>query len=280
MTAATTAVPGTASLPMYDLPEVRWATDALWAAITVRLSAAGIAAAPGLDRALGLADLWTDPALLLSQTCGNPYVRHYRDRLRLVATPCYAAPGCDGPRYRSLLVVRADAPGDRLADFHGAVCAVNEWGSLSGWVALAAALPEPPDRFFRAALITGAHADSMAAVATGQADIAAIDCVTHALLQRHRPAATVGLRVIGQTALAPALPLVTRRDADDATVAALQSALRGALADPGLAEARAALLIEGIEILGEGDYDAIPPQPVNTPPVSAPSRRSATAPAP
>jgi len=280
VTAATTAVPGAASFPMYDLPEVRWATDALWAAVAARLSAAGIAPAPALGRASSLADLWTDPALLLSQTCGNPYVRHYRDRLRLVATPCYAAPGCDGPRYRSLLVVRADAPGDRLADFHGAVCAVNEWGSLSGWVALAAALPEPPNRFFRAALITGAHADSMAAVAAGQADIAAIDCVTHALLQRHRPAATVGLRVIGRTALAPALPLVTRRDTDDATVAALQSALRGALADPGLAEARAALLIEGIEILGEADYDAIPPQPVSIPPVAAPSRRSATAPAP
>jgi ABC-type phosphate/phosphonate transport system substrate-binding protein len=265
---------------MYDLPEIRWATDALWAAVAARLAAAGVAAAPALTRGPGLNELWTDPALLLSQTCGNPYVRHYRDRLRLVATPCYAAPGCDGPRYRSLLVVRADAPGDRLADFQGAVCAVNEWGSLSGWVALAAALPEPPDRFFRTALITGAHADSMAAVAAGEADIAAIDCVTYALLQRHRPAATVGLRVIGRTALAPALPLVTRRDADDAVVAALQSALRGALADPALAEARAALLLEGIEILGDADYDAIPPQPVSIPLVSAPSRRSATAPAP
>jgi ABC-type phosphate/phosphonate transport system substrate-binding protein len=222
--------------------------------------------------------LWTDPALLLSQTCGNPYVRTYRDRLRLVATLRYAAPGCDGPRYRSVLVVRADAPGDGLADFRGAVCAVNSWDSLSGWVALAAALPEP--RFFRAALVTGAHADSVAAVAAGEADIAAIDCVTYALLQRHRPAATAGLRVIGRTALAPSLPLVTRRAVDDGTVEALRSALRDALADPALAEARAALLIEGIEILGETDYDAIPPQPVSTPPVFAPPRRSATAPAP
>lgn len=277
MTAA--AVPGTASLPMYDLPEMRWATDALWSAVAARLSAAGVAAALALDRTSSLPDLWTDPTLLFSQTCGNPYVRTYRDRLRLVATPRYAAAGCDGPRYCSLLVVRADVPGRSLADFRDAVCAVNEWGSLSGWVALAAALPAP--RFFRAALITGAHADSMAAVAAGEADIAAIDCVTYALLQRHRPAATAGLRVIGRTAAAPSLPFVTRRDADDATVGALRSALRGALADPGLAEVRTALLIEGIEVLGDADYDAIPPQPVSTPPlVSAPSRRSATAPAP
>jgi len=278
VTAAATAAPGAASLPMYDLPEIRWATDALWTAVAARLSAAGIAAAPALDRKADLPDLWTDPALLFSQTCGNPYVRRYRDRLRLVATPCYAAPGCDGPFYRSLLVARADAPGKALADFRGTVCAVNEWGSLSGWVALAAALPDPG--FFRAAVITGAHADSMAAVAAGEADIAAIDCVTHALLQRHRPAATAGLRVIGMTAPASGLPFVTRRSAADATVEALRAALRGALTDPALAEARAALLIEGIEILDEADYDAIPPQPVSTPPAPAPSRRSATAPAP
>ncbi|KGM31765.1 hypothetical protein P409_25335, partial [Inquilinus limosus MP06] len=102
---------------MYDLPEVRWATDALWAAVAARLSAAGIAAAPALDRESSLPDLWTDPALLLSQTCGNPYVRRHRDRLRLVATPRYAAAGCDGPRYSSQLVVRDDAPGEGLADF-------------------------------------------------------------------------------------------------------------------------------------------------------------------
>ncbi|TSD88048.1 PhnD/SsuA/transferrin family substrate-binding protein [Mycobacterium sp. KBS0706] len=272
------AVPGTVSLPMYDLPEIRWATDALWSAVAARLSVAGVAAPPALSRGPTTHDLWADPALLLSQTCGNPYVRTYRDRLRLVATPRYAAPGCDGPRYCSQLVVRAAAPGGGLADFRGAVCAVNGWDSLSGWVAFAAVLPEP--QFFRAALVTGAHADSVAAVAVGEADIAAIDCVTYALLQRHRPASTAGLRVIGRTALAPSLPLVTRRDVDDATVAALQSALRGALADPALAEVRAALLIDGIEILGEADYDAIPPQPVSIPPVSAPSRRCATAPAP
>lgn len=276
MTEATLA--GAASLPMYDLPEVRWATDALWAAVAARLSAAGVAAAPALTRGPALNELWTDPALLLSQTCGNPYVRTYRDRLRLVATPRYAAPGCDGPRYRSLLVVRANAPGEELEDFRGTVCAVNGWDSLSGWVALAAMLPEP--QFFSAALVTGAHADSVAAVAAGEADIAAIDCVTYALLHRHRPASTAGLRVIGRTALAPSLPLVTRRDTDDGTVEALRLALRDILADPVLAEARAALLIEGMEILGEADYDAIPPQPVSIPPVSAPSRRFATAPTP
>ncbi|MGO4725798.1 MULTISPECIES: phosphate/phosphite/phosphonate ABC transporter substrate-binding protein [unclassified Inquilinus] len=286
-----TSVPGTASLlqasplqaslPMYDLPEVRWATDALWSAVAERLSADHVAAPPALTRGPALPDLWTDPALLFSQTCGNPYIRRFRDRLRLVATPCYAAPGCDGPRYRSQLVARAGGPERALADFRGAVCAVNEWDSLSGWVGFAAVLPEAPDRFFAGAVVTGAHVASLAAVAAGEADIAAIDCVTHALLQRHRPAALAGLRVIGSTAPAPGLPYVTRRGIDDGTVAALQRALRDALADPATAEARAALLLDGIEILGEADYDTIPAVPVSIPPPApAPLRRRATSPAP
>jgi ABC-type phosphate/phosphonate transport system substrate-binding protein len=129
--------------------------------------------------------------------------------------------------------------------------------------------------------VTGAHVASMAAVAAGDADIAAIDCVTHALVQRHRPAALVGLRVVGTTALAPGLPYVTRRGIDDATVAALRTALRDVIADPDLAEARAALLLDGIEILEEADYDAIPALPASRPPPApVPLPHRATSPAP
>lgn len=274
------AVPGTASLPMYDLPEVRDATDALWAAVATRLSDQGIAAPAGLTRDLSLHDLWSDPALLFSQCCGHPYVRHYRDRLRLVATPCYTAPGCDGPRYRSLLVARRGGAGSP-AEAMGGVCAVNDWDSLSGWVQLAAALSGPADWFFRGAVVTGAHIDSLAAVAAGQADIAAIDCVTFALVQRHRPQVLADIAVVGQTAAAPSLPYVTRRGTDDGTVAALRDALAGALADPALAAARSALLLDGITILGEGDYDTIPPTPTTRPPPDpGVPRRPATSPAP
>ena len=47
MTVAATAVPGTASLPMYDLPEIRWATDALWSAVAARLVGRGRRGAAG-----------------------------------------------------------------------------------------------------------------------------------------------------------------------------------------------------------------------------------------
>jgi hypothetical protein len=42
-----------------------------------------------------LPDHWVEPHLLLSQTCGYPLRYVLKDHVRLVATPCYAAPGCE-----------------------------------------------------------------------------------------------------------------------------------------------------------------------------------------
>ena len=94
-----------ASLPMYDLPEIRWATDALWAALGGRLGAN-----PELERAEDHTALWREPDLLFSQTCGYPLTHRYRGRLQLVATPQYRAPGCDGANYRSLIMAREPLP--------------------------------------------------------------------------------------------------------------------------------------------------------------------------
>ncbi|MGC1302597.1 MAG: hypothetical protein WA840_09505, partial [Caulobacteraceae bacterium] len=60
-----------AALPMYDLPEVQAANDALWAALRDRLDDAGVEHVPrALTRGADLDALWTRPNLLLAQTCG------------------------------------------------------------------------------------------------------------------------------------------------------------------------------------------------------------------
>src|SRR5688572_3386514 len=59
-----------AALPMYDLPEVAAATDALWGALARRLSEAGIAGVPDrLRRGVDPREVWASPRLLISQTC-------------------------------------------------------------------------------------------------------------------------------------------------------------------------------------------------------------------
>ena len=198
--------------------------------------------------------------IVFGQTCGFPFTHSLAGRLQLLGTPIYDAPGCRGPLYRSLVVVRAESSLRTLGDLRGHVVAVNSWDSQSGWNALAALVAPLALRgnFFSSARISGSHVQSLAAVRAGHADVAAIDCVTFALLHKHRRAAVTGLRVIAETEAAPALPFVTDADTQPEVVSALKRALLGALADPALAEARSELLLNWIEDLPPAAYDVIP----------------------
>jgi ABC-type phosphate/phosphonate transport system substrate-binding protein len=245
---------------MYDLPELEAANDALWASIAERLVAQGVEAVPErLTRGGALEAIWTDPRLLLAQTCGYPLVASLGERVRVVATPRYSAPGCDGALYRSAIVVRASDPARDVADLRGRRAAVNDLASNSGmnlFRAKIAPLANGPS-FFAAVTITGAHAASVEAVAAGEADVAAIDCITWAHLQRRRPRTTTALRVLSWTTATPGLPLIAAATIDAAVVAALRKALADVAVDPALAAVRAALLLDGFETLPGGAYQAI-----------------------
>lgn len=248
-----------ASLPMYDRDCVRPWTDAWWQGLDRAVRRAGLAGLPAMTRDSDRHAVWQAPDMLLSQICGYAMVNGYRGRLQPVLTPCYGAPGCDGPRYRSVILVREDSPAQCLADLRGRICACNEPDSQSGMNALARAVaPLARDgRFFAGHRFTGAHAASMAAVRDGTADVCAIDCVTHALLARHDPERTAGLRQIGYTASAPGLPYVTAAATPVDTVRRLRAAIREAFADPALAEPRKALFLADAVALTISDYDEI-----------------------
>jgi len=240
-----------ASLPMYDFEDVHWATNALWAAIASRLGVRGT-----LERSR---DVWLDPNLLLAQTCGYPLVTQLAGKVQLVATPRYTAKGCEGALYRSAVVVRADDAAAELADLRGRRCAVNGWGSNSGMNVLRAKIAPLAQggRFFGSVLVTGAHQASAAAVAKGEADVAAIDCVTWAHLQRLRPYETRAIRVLAWTAPSPGLPLITSAATDTGMIEALLRALEEVACDPGLAEVREALFLDGFERIGLQAYNSI-----------------------
>ena len=84
--------------------------------------------------------------------------------------------------------------------------------------------------------------------------MAAIDCVTYALLANHRPAALAGSQPICRTPPAPGIPFVTRADAAEEFVERLQAALIAAFEDPALAEARRTLYFDGLELRTVADY--------------------------
>jgi ABC-type phosphate/phosphonate transport system substrate-binding protein len=249
-----------ASLPMYDLPEVAAATDAWWGGLARAFRREGLDDVPERLRRDGEpAEHWLAPDLLFGQTCGYPLIHALAGRVALVATPCYGAPGCAGPEYRSLVIVAADSPATELAALRGKTCAVNSADSQSGYSALRALVaPLSRDgRFFGRVVVSGGHRASLGLVASGAADVAAIDCVTHALLARHSPATLDGTRVLCETAAAPGLPYVTAILADEERLRRLRAGLRRAFVDPDLAAARDALLLADAEALSLAAYDRI-----------------------
>ncbi|CAN7413795.1 PhnD/SsuA/transferrin family substrate-binding protein [Phenylobacterium sp. LjRoot219] len=249
---AATALAPIAALQMYDGPQLQAANDALWRAVAERLTAEGVADVPAqLTRAPDLAATWSSPALLLAQTCGYPLIKGLGDRVQLVATPRYRAPGCEGPFRRSAVVVRAHDPADRLAELRGARCAVNDAMSDSGMNLLRAAVAPLADgrAFFQEVVITGSHLASAEAVAGGDADVAALDAVSYAHLRRFRPELAWRLRRLAWTERTPGLPLITAATTPAATLAALRRALAGVAADPRFAEVRETLLLDGFSPL-------------------------------
>lgn len=246
-----------ASLPMYDLPEIRAATNAWWSGMAAALRRAGIEGVPRqLIRVDNVVTVWRDPNLLLSQTCGYPLVHDMAGILQPVATPIYDAPGCDGPSYSSAIVVSAEQSANDISALRGAVCAINRPDSQSGYNCLRAVLSPLAEGkpFFTRVIETGSHTHSLEMISRGDADVCAIDCVTHTLLTRHRPQALANTRILGYTAQAPGLPYVTQAAATLDLVHRLREGVMAAFADPALAGAREALLLVGAEVLDVKGY--------------------------
>ncbi len=249
-----------ASLPMYDLEALRPVTDAWWSALAAAFRDAGISEVPGaLVHGPASTHHWTDPRLLFSQTCGYPLIHALKGAVTLVATPVYQAPGCAGPDYRSLVLVREGETADALVDMEGRVCGYNARDSQSGYNALRH-LVAPLARgrpFFRGTLETGGHLASLEALRSGRVDLIAVDCVTHALAARHSPGEVAGARVLTVSQAAPALPFVTRAGEEAEVVKRLRAALRAIVADPDLEELRNALLLNDVVVLPEEAYGVI-----------------------
>jgi ABC-type phosphate/phosphonate transport system substrate-binding protein len=248
-----------ASLGMYDFPWLQPTTDRLWAAIRDALRAACVEAPERLDRERPLEAIWRDPKLVLAQACGLPLVTTLRDAVRVVATPCYDLPGCDGPHYRSFIVVAADHPARGIADLRGARAAINGWDSQSGMNALRALVAPLAggQPFFSDIVVSGSHQRSLAMVGDGTADVAAIDCVTHGLLAAHGSGHLAGTRVLCHTPPVPGLPLITAAATPDATLNGLRAVLDAVIADPALEDIRATLHLRGIARLALDDYRPI-----------------------
>lgn len=233
------------------------AVQTFWTALAGLLAQRLERAVPArLDWPQNLHAHWLEPALLLSQTCGYPLSTALRHKVQLVGTFAYQAPGASAISCKSQLVRKSTDPRTLLAHFAGSTLAFNSRDSQSGFNALRALVGETQVQrpFFGAALETGGHFASLEMVRSGQADMAAVDCVSLALWRDTYPEKTSDIAVFAETAQYPGLPLITALNTPPATLLALRECLMTVALDERYAAVRAPLRIIGFEVTRLEDY--------------------------
>ncbi len=243
------------AFPMYSLH--RPDGEALLRALQHLLAERGIATAP-VQVGDNLLAHWLSDDVLFSQTCGFPLVTRLPE-VQLVGGFHYSAPGCEGISYRSFLVARMEDKHRQLADFRGRRVVCNSMDSQSGYnVLMKMITPLATDgAFFSRVLLSGSHYASLRELHKGTADIAAIDCVTWALIRRHHPMLLDGLVIIDQSPLAPGLPLITSRRTSPQTLALLRDALAELVSNTAYQSICAALFITGFSEVARETYDVL-----------------------
>jgi len=246
-----------ASLPMYNFPEMREVNARFWEALRGLLLEAGLDDVPAaliFERRPVPERL--EPHLLFSQTCGYPLETVFKGQAIRLGAPVYAVPGCDGPTHCAFFVVPKASPAKTLADLKGGVFLLNSLVSNSGMNLPRRALAEIADGrpFFREVIETGGHPASLDRLLCGEGDVASIDCVTYAFWKHYRAEAAARVRVIAETPPSPAIPFVTSIVTPPPTVDILRAALHKLGSDPRYEAVRAGLLIMGIEDVPDAAY--------------------------
>lgn len=249
-----------ASLPMYNLPEMRADNACFWGALRRLLCEAGLRDVPetlifgrdSVPRRL-------EPEMLFSQTCGYPLETVFKGQAIRLGAPVYDAPGCGGPIHRAFFIVRADSAAMSLADVRGGVFLRNSIFSNSGMNLPRRALAEigGGQRFFRDVIETGSHPASLDHLLRGEGDVASIDCVTYAFWQRHHPETAARLRIIDETPSSPAIPFVTSVATPPESVTILRAALRTLVKEQCYEAICAGLMIVGIEDVPDAAYQGL-----------------------
>ena len=257
-----------ATLPLYDLPEARMQTDALWKGFADAFRKVGLDSEPdSIPDSLFRGENCYDKTVFFGQVCGYPLTHEFAGRFQVIATPVYRTPYFTGPEYRSVIVVHRDCESepywDKLADAKGSLAVINSKNSHSGYnilrsmvtpLTIEASLTKP---FFRKVLVSGGHRQSLLLISNKQADLAAIDGLTWSLLERYAPEDLESVRILELSPPAPAPAFVTDTEASDEKLGLFRKALQIVCEEPEFKTVREQLFLERIEILPEDAYESI-----------------------
>jgi ABC-type phosphate/phosphonate transport system substrate-binding protein len=197
-----------------------------------------------------LEQLWSRPDLGAVFMCGFPMMLELA-AVEPLAAPIPRASWAHGQAvYRTNLIVRSDAPYQRLEDTFGGHAGWTVQHSHSGFNALrqhllayrTAARPTLYGEM-TGELVTARNV--LDAVREGRLDVGPLDAYWHLLLERHAPQLTAGVRVLATTALAPMPALVAARGTPPELLARLRAAFTDAAGRPWFGPLAQTLLLEG-----------------------------------
>ncbi|MDE2647296.1 MAG: PhnD/SsuA/transferrin family substrate-binding protein [Paracoccaceae bacterium] len=242
-----------ASLQMYKRPELTDAHAHFWSLISHNLIELGITAPMELNQGKEVMEVWMDPDLVLSQTCGMPYRKFLHEKVNMVGTPIYDLEGCPPGYYQSCIVVRKNETGSDLSELCHKRFAFNEETSQSGYAApLTHAARKGLQLLNRAK--SGSHRCSAKMIVDGKADFGALDALSWKLIQQYDAFASE-LRVLEVTEpVTPGLPYITSLKYDSELVfTAIETAIHNLSQSD-----RDALCIKGILKIPVSDYLKVP----------------------
>src|SRR5258708_29316661 len=179
---------------MYSLPEMRTVNAHFWEALRGLLVEAGLHDVPetlSFDRVPVPERI--GPDILFSQTCGYPLETIFQGQAIRLGTPCYAAPGCDGPTHRAFFLVPEASSANSLAVLKGSRYLLNSPVSNSGMNLPRRRLAEIAGggRLFSAAIQTGGPPRSPQPPLRGQSQVRRVDPATSPLFRPPPPLCAV-----------------------------------------------------------------------------------------
>lgn len=207
-----------------------------------------------------LEDLWSRVDMGAVLMCGYPIALELAD-VQPIAAPIPRAPWAEGRAvYRTDLIVREDAPYERLEDTFGARAGWTVAHSHSGFNAfrhhlLAYRTPKRPRLYgeMMGNLVTARNV--LDAVRERRIEVGPLDAYWHLLIARHAPQLVAGVRVLASTALAPMPAFVAAQRVPAGEVARLRAAFTSAVAKPWFRELAQPLMLEGFAEVDRAVFD-------------------------
>ncbi len=203
--------------------------------------------------------LWSRPDLGCVFMCGYPIALRLADVVP-IAAPIPRADWAEGRAvYRSDLIVRKDAPFERLEDTFGTRAGWTVAHSHSGFNAfrhhlLGFRTLERPRLYGEMVgnLVTARKI--LDSVLDGSIDIGPLDSYWHMLITKHNPELTSGIKVLASTDVAPMPAFVAAPTMPQEEVKAMKLAFASAVSKPWFEAFREPLLLDGFAIVDQSDF--------------------------